>query len=196
MSNASHQRSGIAIGAISIRRAVADDASEMADVHARSWQATYRKLLPDEVIQHVVDGRTARANHMRAALIDANQPHHMFVALADETVVGVAVTGPSRDPMRLRRRASWGPSTWRLREWAVASVARSMGKRWTTCEQPASPKPRSGSARERRARRFYEAAGWVEDGMTKEEKRPGGTLHEVRYRIALTSPTARLSAEA
>ncbi len=70
----------------------------MADVHARSWQAAYRNLLPDDVIQPVVDGRTARAKRMRAVLIDANDPHHMFVALADETVIGMAVTGPSRDP--------------------------------------------------------------------------------------------------
>lgn len=35
------------------------------------------------------------------------------------------------------------------------------------------------------ARRFYEAAAWQPDGATKDEWRPGGTLHEVRYRRSL-----------
>lgn len=33
----------------------------------------------------------------------------------------------------------------------------------------------------RRARDFYEAAGWRADGETKIEERPGVTLREVRY---------------
>lgn len=36
-----------------------------------------------------------------------------------------------------------------------------------------------------RARRFYEAAGWVPDGATKIEERPGALLREVRYHVSL-----------
>jgi ribosomal protein S18 acetylase RimI-like enzyme len=36
----------------------------------------------------------------------------------------------------------------------------------------------------RRARRFYEAAGWVADGATKTEQQGDVELHEVRYRSA------------
>ena len=39
----------------------------------------------------------------------------------------------------------------------------------------------------RRARRFYEKAGWAEDGTTKMDDSLGITLSEVRYRIRLTS---------
>lgn len=39
-----------------------------------------------------------------------------------------------------------------------------------------------------RARRFYEAAGWQADGETKDEERPGGTLHEIRYRRPIDQP--------
>lgn len=35
-----------------------------------------------------------------------------------------------------------------------------------------------------RARRFYEAAGWVADGATKTEQRGDVALREVRYRSA------------
>jgi len=35
-----------------------------------------------------------------------------------------------------------------------------------------------------RARRFYEAAGWVTDGASKTERRGDVELHEVRYRSA------------
>lgn len=54
-------RSGWA-GEVSIRRATPDDADAIADVHARSWQVTYRGLVPDELIGGVVDGRAARAD--------------------------------------------------------------------------------------------------------------------------------------
>jgi len=38
----------------------------------------------------------------------------------------------------------------------------------------------------RRARRFYEIAGWIPDGDAKTENRPDGIqLREVRYRIDL-----------
>jgi ribosomal protein S18 acetylase RimI-like enzyme len=36
----------------------------------------------------------------------------------------------------------------------------------------------------RRARRFYEAAGWATDGASKTEQRGDFQLHEVRYRSA------------
>src|SRR5207244_7698798 len=38
----------------------------------------------------------------------------------------------------------------------------------------------------RRARRFYEAAGWRPDGATRVEPREDYDLHEVRYRGELT----------
>ncbi len=44
-------------GRVIIRRATPDDAKAIADVHGRSWQAAYRGLLPDEVIEQMVAGR-------------------------------------------------------------------------------------------------------------------------------------------
>jgi hypothetical protein len=43
-----------------------------------------------------------------------------------------------------------------------------------------------------RARKFYEQAGWLIDGATKEDQRDGFTLHEVRYAMALHAPVHRL----
>jgi len=41
-----------------------------------------------------------------------------------------------------------------------------------------------------RARRFYEAAGWVPDGATKVDDRATFTLREVRYRTTIPRDAA------
>jgi ribosomal protein S18 acetylase RimI-like enzyme len=101
-------------------------------------------------------------------------------------LAGFAMTAPSRDPgaspataevfaIYLSREAAGQGIGRALFTHAVADL-RQCGYEQTTLWVLAS---------NQRARRFYEAAGWSPDGASKSEKRPGATLREVRYHIAL-----------
>jgi ribosomal protein S18 acetylase RimI-like enzyme len=171
---------------VTIRRSTPDDADDIADVHARSWQVAYRGLLPDEVIEHMVAGRPARADRIRELLADTDGPRRGWVAIDGNSVVGMAVTAPSRDP-------DAAPLTGELAAIYLAPqpMGRGIGRgllvravndlRERGCTDATLWVLRENQ----RARRFYEAAGWRTDGATKDEERPGGTLHEVRYRRSL-----------
>lgn len=171
---------------VTIRRATPGDVDQIADVHVRSWQAAYRGLLPDEVIEQMVAGRQARADRFRALLADEESPQRAWVAVDGVGIVGMAVIGPSRDPEA-------GPTTGELE--AIYLAPEAMGR----CIGRALLDEAVSDLRERgftdamlwvlrenqRARAFYEAAGWRTDGATKDEERPGGILHEIRYRRSL-----------
>ncbi len=175
-------------GKVTIRRATPDDASAIADVHARSWQVAYIGLVPDEVIEQVVGGRATRAERMRALLDGDDTPPHFFVALEGDAIVGMAVTAPSRDP-------DAPPTTGELEAIYLAPEAIGRGIGRALHDRAMDDLRERGFAEamlwvlreNQRARRFYEAAGWHTDGAAKDEERPGGTLHETRYRRPLRS---------
>ncbi len=169
-----------------IRRATAEDADDIAEVHARSWQVAYRGLLPDEVIEQMVAGRQARAERFRTLLSDEESPQRVWVAVDGVSIVGMAVVGPSRDPEA-------GPTTGELEAIYLAPEAMGRGIGRALLDRAVVDLGQRGFTaamlwvlrENRRARDFYGAAGWETDGATKEEERPGGTLHEVRYRRSL-----------
>lgn len=173
---------------MTIRRATTHDADAIARVHARSWPFAYAGLLPDEVIAQVVDGRARRASRLAELMADPSSPQRVWVATHEGAVVGMAIWGPSHDEDATDQTADveaiyLDPDVVgqgigrRLFERLVADV-RSQGFTDATLWVLDS---------NRRARRFYEAAGWHADGATKQEERPGGILHEVRYRRPRTT---------
>lgn len=174
-------------GDVSVRRATPDDTDAFADVHARSWPATYRGLVPDELIGGVVGGRAARADLVRNMLVATDDPHHLFAAVEGDVVVGMAATAPARDP-----DATAATGELQAIYLAPEAIGRGIGR--TLHDQALADLRERGFTEatlwvlreNQRARRFYEAAGWQTDGETKDEERPGGTLHEIRYRRALT----------
>lgn len=169
---------------LTIRRALPDDAGEIADVQARSREAAYRGLVPDEAIEQMVGGRTARTERIRALLDAADEPRHFFVAIEGIDIVGMAVTSPSRDPDATSETGELVSIYL-----APEAVGRGIGR---ALHDAAMADLRDRGFTEatlwvlrenERARRFYEAARWTCDGATKEEHSwPGGVLHEVRYR--------------
>ncbi len=173
---------------VTIRRATPDDAKEIADVHVRSWQVAYRGLLPDEVIEHMVAGRPARADRIRELLADTDGPRRGWVAIDGNSVVGMAVTTPSRDP-------DSAPLTGELEAIYLAPEAMGRGIGRGLLARAVEDLSERGFTdatlwvlrENQRARGFYEAAGWETDGATKDEERPGGILHEVRNRRPLES---------
>ena len=114
---------------------------------------------------------------------DADSPQHLYVALEGDVIVGMVVTAPCRDP-------DAPPTTGELKAIYLApdAIGRGFGR---ALHDRALEDLRGRGCTEaslwvlsenQRACRFYEIAGWQTDGATKDEERPGGTLHEIRYR--------------
>jgi GNAT superfamily N-acetyltransferase len=179
-------------GWVRIRPAVEADIPALLDAHARSWRASYGDLLPAGLIEDVLAARDARGQRWRTRLADPSDPGVFLVAEVAGRVVGLAITGPSRDedadPATGEVYAIYldpdviGRGVGRaLFAAAVADLA-SLGFERATLWVL------TGNAR---ARRFYEAAGWQADGATKREVRDVGTLDETRYRLEPLGPRAR-----
>ena len=162
-----------------IRPAKVVDAQAIAEVHVHSWQWAYRGLLPDDYLDHLSIERRAEMHTQRLA---TETEERTWVADQEGQIVGFAITGPSRDPdvsprtaeimaIYLRREATGKGIAHALFVHAVQDL-------WQRGYEQSTLWVLEGNAR---ARRFYEKAGWVPNGTTKTEERPGALLREVRY---------------
>lgn len=171
-----------------IRAAVLPDAARIADVHIRSWQAGYRGLLP----QHLLDGLdpVARRARWEAILQHSDWPEQgTLVAEEADELVGFTRLCSERDS-RLSRAGEVAafhvaPDRWRqglgrcLMSAALAQLTHAgfdTAILWVV----------SGNER---AIRFYEATGWRTDGATKAEKSDalnGITVTEMRMARTLS----------
>jgi GNAT superfamily N-acetyltransferase len=175
-----------ATGAVVVRRALPGDAAAMARAHARSWPFAYGGLLPERVIADVVESEVARAERWRGTLGEVPRRRGASVAERAGRLVGFVFWGPAED-------ADAGSETGEV--FAIYLEPEAIGQGIGRALLAAAEHGLLGAGFEaaslwvldsnERARRFYEAAGWRPDGVTKAEERPGGTLHEVRYRKAL-----------
>jgi ribosomal protein S18 acetylase RimI-like enzyme len=171
---------------VSIRPAQPRDAAAIALIHVRTWQAAYRGQLPETYLQSLdaeLDQRTARWERSIANATARDQ--QQLVAEESGRVVGFVTFGPSEDepvdPEVGQVYAIYvNPGHWDRgygRELFAAAVSGltdagfDAATLWVLDSNT-------------RARRFYEAAGWVTDGATKTEQRGDVELHEVRYRSA------------
>jgi len=80
----------------SVRQAVAADADAIADVGIRSWEATYRGIVPDAALGEWMDGNH-QAWHDAFANRPPDSPGRVWVADVDGRVVGYATTTPAKD---------------------------------------------------------------------------------------------------
>jgi GNAT superfamily N-acetyltransferase len=79
-----------------IRPATIKDADGIAYVHVRSWQETYRGLIPDSVLDTLSLER--RATQWRRSLDDpADVYHYALVMEVDQKIVGFANYGKERE---------------------------------------------------------------------------------------------------
>lgn len=82
---------------IVVRPAVVADAPGMADVHVRSWQETYRGLVPDRVLDSL-DFAARRERWWRTAITEgAEGTTDVAVAERDGEIIGIASAGVPRD---------------------------------------------------------------------------------------------------
>jgi GNAT superfamily N-acetyltransferase len=85
---------------VTVRPARLEDVGAMARVIVRSWQETYRGLMPDRVLDDpgLVD---YRERFWTAALVDERyRANRVAVAERDGDIIGVAMAGPPETPER------------------------------------------------------------------------------------------------
>ena len=167
-----------------IRRAIVDDAPELARVHVDSWRAAYRGLVPDAFLERFE--YHWREKRFREALAAGTQ--ETYLIRVDEQVVGFLTLGAARDPDLDAERTGeiWGiyvsPDAWR----------RGIGR---TLAGKAERILRSRGYEDAvlwvleangRARRFCEAMGFAPDGESR-EMNWGAPLRAVQYAKDLMS---------
>lgn len=170
-----------------VRPATPADADGIGLVHARSWQAAYRGLLPREYLDRIDPAQ--RADRWRRVLTGdgADRDGVLVAGAPDGPVTGFVSFGATRDgdlDARVTGEVyalyaapdAWGTGTGRaLMDAAVTELARlgyADAALWVLDSND-------------RARRFYSAASWAPDGAVKVEPGPGFDLTEIRYRRAL-----------
>lgn len=170
--------------AILIRTATPDDAQVLATIHVLAWQAGYRGLLPDSVLDGLsVETRTARWQVWLAGSVTRTR-----VAEQDDQVKGWLTTGPQRDEdldaatvaeiyALYVHPAAWGAGCGSALMHAALDELAAHGYTAATLWVL------RGNAR---AIRFYEYLGFRADGATKNDVGPGGAvLDEIRLRYVL-----------
>ncbi|WP_433290192.1 N-acetyltransferase family protein [Pseudonocardia sp. CA-142604] len=172
---------------IEIRAAEVSDAGAIAAVHVASWQVAYRDLLPEGVLDGLsVAGR----EQMWSAILGELSPRSsVYVAARRGAVLGFASIGASRDGDAGGDVGELGafylqPGHWRQGIGSRLHTAVVAGL-WDLGFSAATLWVLEGNDR---ALRFYEQAGWVEDGQFKVDRGPGGVeLRERRMHRALTA---------
>jgi len=146
-----------------VRVARADDAPGMAAVHVRSWQETYRGLMPDAVLDRP-DAAQRRERWWRSAVTEgAEGTQSIAVAEHAGSIVGIASAGVPRDE----------DATWPLEVFVLYLLAdfhgSGAGARLLDAivdDSPAALWVADGNAR---ARAFYRKHGFRPDGSVKDD---------------------------
>jgi RimJ/RimL family protein N-acetyltransferase len=154
---------------MTVRLAVLSDAPAVASVHVRSWQTAYRGLIPDEVLDNL-------SVEARRSMWERDIPSGgVWVALVDDTVVGFASVGPSRD----------ADASFELYAIYLLSSAWGTGLGFELAKAALGDEPDVivwVLDENERARRFYERLGFRSDGVTRTETEGTAELKEMRYR--------------
>jgi GNAT superfamily N-acetyltransferase len=174
------------MGDMHIRRARLEDAAEIGAIHVRSWQAAYQGLLPQAYLDALDPAERTGRWEDRLSGTDWSRSGTL-VADADQELLGFVSYGPARDDdtdasrdgevyaIYLRPRA-WGQRTGQQLMTAALEGLGGAGYGqailWVL----------EGNTR---ARRFYEAGGWLADGAVKHDDSLGFVMTEVRYRTGL-----------
>jgi GNAT superfamily N-acetyltransferase len=152
------------------------DAADIAELHAAGWEAAYRGIMPDEVLDGIdVDEWRARRHDALA------EGRRMLVFEADDCVVlGFAALGPCRDADRAGAGEVYAlyvrPGHWRAGVGRALLAAAVEDLRASGFTRPVLWALRNNIG----ARAFYESQGWVADGSSKVS--PTGPV-DVRYEL-------------
>ncbi|WP_369169773.1 N-acetyltransferase family protein [Streptomyces sp. R28] len=165
-----------------IRQAGPDDASAVAGVHVRSWQAAFAGLVPQPYLDAMDPVREEPAWKTRIA--ETRWPSSgVLVAETEAGIVGFTSFGPSREGPGIAEIGTLYalPEVWstgvgrQLMSATSAALGRAdyaLATLWVLEDN-------------QRARRFYEAQGWRADGTAVEDTTGGASLNKLRYRHSL-----------
>ena len=162
-----------------VRLAQSADALAVETIRVRGWQVAYRHILPPAEL----DALQIDATRWRDRLDAPPAGWTTFVAVLDtaevDEVVGFASIGPSRDEQGLGELYALyvEPSAW----------SRGTGRKLIARAEEELARTYAEAAlwvltANRRARRFYERAGWQLHGAVKTQDRWGVEAEESRYR--------------
>ncbi len=157
-----------------VRRATADDDfAAIAEIYARSWQAAYRGIVPQEYL----DGLTGE----RWGWLSAERAGGTLVLMDGGRYVGTSFVCASRDPAM----AGWGEivSLYLLPEyWGSGGGAPLFAAAVDALGEIGFADIYLSVLRDNaRARRFYEKNGFAATGDTASITIAGAMLEEVRY---------------
>jgi len=156
---------------LTVRPARVGDVAQMARVHVRCWQETYRALMPDAVLGDA-GFLAARERFWTAALTDERyRENRVAVAERDGELVGIAMSGPPLDA-----GAAWARQLYVLYVYAAdhgTGAGPALLEAVVDLEESVSlwvadPNPR--------AQAFYRKHGFVADGTAQVE----GGVREIR----------------
>jgi ribosomal protein S18 acetylase RimI-like enzyme len=174
------------MGNIIIRPASLLDTPALAKVHITSWQATYRSILPDEVLNRLSEDEFQTI--WKQNLV-SDQRTNLVLDVESHTS-GFIAFGSSRDAdADVRTGELYGfyltPTVWKLgfgrKLWEEAKLH--LIGRFTEVTLWVLQN-------NERARKFYEAVGFIYDGQVKKTSIHGVDLLEVRYRQRLDTDRA------
>lgn len=163
-----------------VRDAVADDAIEIADMHARAWREAYQGLLPDLYLANLrVKDRAA------SYFFSGEYGSATIVVVVDGHIGGFTTVAPSRENAAVGQIWAmyvdpdrWGGGIGKLLMLNARLRLRGMDMTdavlWVLV----------GNSR---AERFYRADGWLPDGHQRQAWYGGTRVDEVCYRRSLTA---------
>jgi ribosomal protein S18 acetylase RimI-like enzyme len=160
---------------LSVRRAVPDDAADIARVRVRSWREAYTGRMPQAILDGLDERRNAEGWGRILRGEYPNPQGTIWVGLAGDEVVGFASSGPGRDddavPGRVELYAiyvladHYGSGLGRML--LDAAIGDSAASLWVLADNP-------------RAQSFYRRNGFAPDGEVKLDDRWGDPVREIR----------------
>ncbi|WP_328473700.1 GNAT family N-acetyltransferase [Actinoplanes sp. NBC_00393] len=156
---------------LTVRPARAEDAGQMALVNVRSWQETYRGIVPDAVLDDP-GFVPARQRFWTAALTDERyRANRVAVAERDGELIGIAMSGPPLDA-----GAAWGRQLYVL---YVCAAEHGTGAGRALLEAVVDPGESAAlwvADPNPRAQAFYRKHGFMADGAVQVD----GGIREIR----------------
>jgi ribosomal protein S18 acetylase RimI-like enzyme len=147
---------------LTVRPARVEDVARMAAVNVRSWQETYRGLMPDAVLD-APGFPAARERFWTAALTDErHRGNRAAVAERDGELVGIAMSGPPLDA-----GAAWTRQLYVLYVLAADHGTGAGAALLAAVVDPEEPVALWVADPNPRAQAFYRKHGFVPDGTAQ-----------------------------